>query len=320
LNFDISIILATFNRAQDLGKTLEGMAKIEKGDLTVEFVVVDNGSTDQTKLVVDLFSNRIPIKYIFEPRSGKNRALNTALEKCDLGKIVVFTDDDVDAPPDWLVSIHSVCERWPNHAVFGGRINIVFPFENVPNWASDPFLSSVGFSYHNYSNEECVYGDSLTPFGPNFWVRRKVFDQGRRFNEAIGPRPKNRMMGSETYFLCGLLKDNYEIVYSPRVAVGHRIQPETLKISAICSRGYRLGRGEAHILGLPGQTLLRHNHKLWRLYRNGSIIWYGIKLIASFIFSTKDQRPTNVVQKFRGLGYRIESVRLAKKLLLGERE
>src|SRR4030043_1747507 len=106
---DITVIIGTYNRAQELARTLEGMAKAEKRGLSVEFVVVDNGSTDSTKSVVDLFHGRIPINYIFEPRSGKNRALNTALENCTLGEIVVFTDDDVDVSPDWLVLISQGC-------------------------------------------------------------------------------------------------------------------------------------------------------------------------------------------------------------------
>ena len=117
---DITVIIATYNRAQELARTLEGMAKTEKRGLSTEFVVVDNGSTDDTKSVVDSFSERIPIRYFFEARSGKNRALNTALENCNLGEIVVFSDDDVDVSPDWIVSIRSVCDRWPNHSVSAG--------------------------------------------------------------------------------------------------------------------------------------------------------------------------------------------------------
>src|SRR4030043_788366 len=132
---DITVIIGTYNRAQELARTLEGMAKAEKRGLSVEFVVVDNGSIDETKSVADSFSERIPIHYIFEGRSGKNRPLNTALENCSLGEIVVFTDDDVDVSPDWLISIRQVTNRWSNHSVFGGGINVVFPNEKIPTGA-----------------------------------------------------------------------------------------------------------------------------------------------------------------------------------------
>jgi glycosyltransferase involved in cell wall biosynthesis len=311
---DISVIIPTYNRSQDLARTLEGMVRTEKGNLSVEFIVVDNGSTDQTKLVVDSFSDRIAIQYIFEARSGKNCALNSALEKCKLGKIVVFTDDDVDVSPDWLVSIRAVCDRWPNHAVFGGRIDVIFPIGDIPEWASDPHIRNIAFAYHNYSEKETLYGGNQTPVGPNYWVRKHVLDNGRRFDEAIGPRPMNRIMGSETSFLRVLLKDNYEIVYSPRVVVGHRIQPESLKISDICLRAYRFGRSGPHVNGLPQHTLLKHHPAAWRLYRCGAITWNISKVLFSTIFSSNGRRLANCTQGIASVGYQIESMRLAKKI------
>jgi glycosyltransferase involved in cell wall biosynthesis len=311
--YDISVLIATYNRSLDLKRTLEGMVKAQKGDLSIEFVVVDNGSTDQTKLIVDSFSDRMPIQYIFEPRSGKNRALNTALEKCRLGKIVVFTDDDVDVSPDWLVSIHSACERWPDHSVFGGRINVVFPVEQVPKWAFDADIREIAFAYHNYSDRECTYNDGSHPFGPNFWVRRKVFEDGRRFNEAVGPHPTNRIMGSETSFLFALLKDGYEIVYSPTVVVGHRIQPETLRSYEICKRFYRCGRAAPYLYGLPRQALLKSHPAAWRLYRCGAIMWNSFKVVLAASFSSKEARLVNCAPRIRKLGLQIESMRLAKQ-------
>lgn len=296
------------------------MARTENGGLAVEFIVVDNGSTDQTKSVVGSISDRIPVKYIFEPHAGKNRALNTALDKIKLGRIIVFTDDDVDVSPDWLVSIRSVCDRWPNHAVFGGRINVVFPVEKVPQWTCDPYLYALGFAHHNISDIECIYGTFVTPFGPNYWVRRDVFDNGRRFYEAVGPRPTNRIMGSETSFLISLQNDGYEIVYSPTVIVSHRVQPEMIRLSTLFRRAYRAGRGMVHIYGLPRLPLLKKSPAAWRLHRAGSIIFYTFKVFVSLVFSPTEHRPRNVVDNMRNLGYRIEAMRLADQALAKLRE
>ncbi|HEX8948608.1 MAG TPA: glycosyltransferase [Dissulfurispiraceae bacterium] len=309
MRYDISVVLATFNRAKDLHRTLEGMAKTRKGGMTVGFVVVDNGSTDRTRAVVQSFSGRMPIQYIYEARSGKNRALNTALEKAELADIVVFTDDDVDVPAGWLTAIRSVCNRWPDHSVFGGRIDVVFPNAEVPKWAFDPDISSFAFARHNYSRKECVYGKGETPFGPNLWVRRSIFDGNRRFNEAIGPRPGNRIMGSETSFLVGLLNEGYEIVYSPAVAVGHRIQPEALKWQTVCTRAYRLGRSVPYIHGLPQASLLGSYPALWRMYRYSAIAWNASRVLSSALFSRKEKRLVNCARSIRNIGYHRESMR-----------
>lgn len=308
---DISIILASYNRAEDLRRTLEGMTKLRKEGLAVEIIIVDNNSTDQTKSVVESFSGRLPLRYLFEVRSGKNRALNTALDNVRLGKIVVFTDDDVDVSPDWLVSIQSVCNRWPDCSVFGGRINVVFPVGKIPSWAFDPSISSLAFARHHYSDTECIYGDGQAPFGPNFWVRSEVFKDGRRYNEEIGPHPTNRIMGSETSFLLNLSRDGYKIVYSPAAVVGHRIQTQTLKSSAVFLRAYRLGRGVPHMHGLPQAALLNRHPAVWRLYRYGAIAWNALKVIASLAFSANEKRVANCTQRIRNLGYQVEAHHLA---------
>jgi glycosyltransferase involved in cell wall biosynthesis len=313
MSYDISVIITTYNRAKDLKNTLESMVKTEKEDLSIEFIVVDNGSTDQTKLIIDSFSNRLRIQYIFESQSGKNRAINTAIEKSKLGKIIVFTDDDVDVSPDWFVSIRLVCDRWPNHAVFGGRIKVVFPIEKVPKWAFDPHIKALGFGHHDYSEIECIYKHLETPFGSNYWVRREVFENGRRFDEAIGPGKKNRIMGSETSFLIALLQDNYEIVYSPNVIVSHRIQPETLRYSSIYRRAYRCGRGRIRIFGLPQHVLLKAHPVQWWVYRCGAIAWNTFKLLFSILFSPNEKRLVNCVPRITDFAYQIEAVRLARK-------
>jgi len=309
---DISIILPTYNRAELLRRTLEGMVKMEKGDLSVELIVVDNASTDQTKNVIESFSDRLKIRYLFEPRSGKSRALNCALEKGQLGDIVVFTDDDVDVSPDWIVSIASICNRWPNHSVFGGRINIIFPYENIPKWTSDPFIKTFGFSYQNYSTHECVYNDRDHPFGPNYWVRRSVFSGGRRFDESIGPHPTNRTLGDETKFLLELLNEGYELVYSPRVVVGHRIQPEALKFTYIYSRAYQLGRSFPHIRGLPHRTLLKNHYAMWYLHRSAVIIWNAFKVLCAIISISEEKRVCKGVRRIQWLGYHIEAMHMAR--------
>ncbi len=224
----------------------------------------------------------------------------------------MFTDDDVDVAPDCLVSIHSICNKWPNHSVFGGRINVVFPVQNVPRWASNSYVFGVGFAEHNYSKEECIYGHLQTPSRANFWVKKNLLDTCRRFNEEIGSIATSMILGEDALFLRGLLDDGYEIVYSPAVVVGHRIQKKILKPSAICLRAYRLGRGIPHIYGLPQSTLLKSHPAAWRLYRCGAIIWNSFKVLLSVIFSLNENRLANCARGIRNLGLHIESMGLAK--------
>ena len=162
----------------------------------------------------------------------------------------------------------------------------------------------------------------MAPFGSNLWVRREVFDNGRRFDERLGPRPTKRMMGGETSFLFALLKDGYEIVYSPTVIVGHRIQPEALRLNQIFRRAYRLGRGGAYQYPLVQHryhypllqhTLLKHHPAAWYLYRCGAITWNTFIVLFSAFFCLLGKHPGNCVLRIRDLGLQIEAIRWAKQ-------
>lgn len=242
----VSVIIATHNRAQVLRETLHAMRDLDRQELEVQWIVVDNNSRDESSEVIRFFSSEMPLDHLFESRPGKNCALNLALERCSLGDVLVFADDDVTPQKDWLKQIVANCDRWPMHAVFGGRIVVRWPIPNPPAWAAEPGIMDFGFSHHHLADEELVYPAHIRPYGPNMWLRRKVIDAGFRFDENIGPRPNNRIMGSETSFLLSLADAGYEAVYCPAAVVHHRIEASALSVESICRRAYRCGRGSAH--------------------------------------------------------------------------
>lgn len=242
----ISIVIATFNRAQALRETLEAMSGLDCDGLDVNWIVVDNNSTDDTNQVIDSFQDRVSLVHLFEPKPGKNCALNKALSEVALGEIVVLADDDVTPREDWLRQIVEASERWPEQSVFGGRIIVQWPVAEPPEWALQPGIMDFGFSHHHLAEEDILYPDRIRPYGPNMWVRRGVFDAGFRFDEQIGPRPNNRIMGSETSFLLTLADAGYEAVHCPGAVVHHRIEASALNVESIFRRAYRCGRGSAH--------------------------------------------------------------------------
>ena len=72
MRLNASVIIATANRAADLRDTLENLARIHRPG-TVELIVVDNGSTDDTRQVVDHAAAwyPFPVRYLFEQEEGK---------------------------------------------------------------------------------------------------------------------------------------------------------------------------------------------------------------------------------------------------------
>ena len=135
---DISVIVATYNRAGILKGTLESLAALRPQGVTHEIIVVDNNSSDNTREVVEEFAQRAPIRYLFEERQGKNHALNAAVEVAQ-GELLVFTDDDVFVPADWLDRYWAAAQAHTEADVFGGSVVARLP-ANAPQWAHHPWL------------------------------------------------------------------------------------------------------------------------------------------------------------------------------------
>src|ERR1700722_15182927 len=132
----ISVILCTYNRCQLLAKALESVtASVLPPAVEWEVLVVDNNSHDETRSVVQDFSDRHPgrIRYLVELRQGKSYALNTGIGEA-LGEVLAFMDDDVTVELTWLRNLTGALENreW---AGAGGRIVLQWP-PVVPSWLS----------------------------------------------------------------------------------------------------------------------------------------------------------------------------------------
>src|SRR5919204_6465754 len=96
---DATVLICTYNRANLLSGTLDSIAN-SLIDLTRPLrwnvIVVDNNSSDDTRVVVESRAEAypVPLLYLFEPRQGKSNALNTGLDATSAA-VIVFTDDDV---------------------------------------------------------------------------------------------------------------------------------------------------------------------------------------------------------------------------------
>lgn len=98
----ISILTATYNREKYLKKLYESI-KINiqaKTGLECEWIVVDDGSSDGTKNIIENFiiEKKVSIKYYYQENSGKMAAINKAVESAE-GDLIIDCDSD-DYFPD----------------------------------------------------------------------------------------------------------------------------------------------------------------------------------------------------------------------------
>jgi glycosyltransferase involved in cell wall biosynthesis len=314
---DLTVLMPTFNRAGVLRTTLEAMCCVRHGNLSVEFIVIDNGSTDDTPAVLEEFAGRLPLVQHREPKPGKSNALNSALRQVQLGATVVFTDDDVSPDTSWFESIVATCERWPGHCVFGGRIDPGWP-NGVPKpfWAADKQLQAIAFSAHHISDREVPYPDGSEPFGPNFWVRRSAL-AGLQFRTDLGPHPTRRTLGDESEFLRQLRGRGFAPIYSPSARVLHRIEPERTTQEALYRRAFQSGKGTVRVAGVPEAALLKKSRTAWQLRIASNVGVAAWQVLGAALEPDEKLRFTKLFGRIYTLSKNVEALRWAARDALG---
>lgn len=308
-DLDISVLIPTHNRADPLGETLEAMCALERDGVEVEFVVIDNNSSDHTKQVAESFSDRLPVRYLSEPRPGKNCALNKAIDCGGLGDILVFTDDDVTPRPDWLKQILACWRRNPEIAIGGGKTLIAWPGGKEPKWFPFARGECRGFS-QDLGDKEMLFPEGGYPYGTNFWMARRFFDEGLRCDESIGPSPIKRATGSESSLLLPLTRKGHKIIYCPDSVILHRLQPRLASAKGIQRRAYTLGRGRARLRGFVKAELHRRHRRLWQLRSLAAAGYAAGRLLAAYTSLKHGRRVGRSLEPITDIAFHLESLKM----------
>ncbi len=126
----ISVIIATKDRASYLARACASLEE-QIGAPSFELIVVDNGSSDDTKAVAQGQAARgtYPVQYVLEPQANRGKARNRGVAIAT-GYLVLFVDDDVQLPPGFLAA-HEAAHATSNLVVNG-------PIINVPSYDDRP--------------------------------------------------------------------------------------------------------------------------------------------------------------------------------------
>lgn len=248
---DASIIFATRDRCAQLRQTLDAYQDLDTDGISWELIVVDNCSQDETPDVLRGAAATLPLTPLLETAPGKSRALNKALPKLR-GELIVFTDDDALPDPNCLRALLDAAQRWPDEAIFGGRIDPFFP-QDTPAWISNPAFRFSVPAYARYAPAAQEGPVRLAPFGPCCAVRRSALGD-KRFSDHLGPQPGVYAMGCETDLLKRVAGSEYQYIYVPGARVRHVVRPDQITLEWLLARAHKLGRGQAY---MPGNKKMR---------------------------------------------------------------
>ena len=117
----LSVIIPVYNEKDTVGKIIE---KVMEVPVDKEIIVVDDGSTDSTKMVLReiIEKNKDVIKVIFkEKNEGKGAAIREGIKYVS-GDVVVIQDADLEYDPMDFLKMLKVMEEKNAKVVYGSRI------------------------------------------------------------------------------------------------------------------------------------------------------------------------------------------------------
>lgn len=250
---DISVIICTYNRAENLPDSIAHLERQrDMDDIDWEVVVVDNNSSDSTREVVTELAGKstIRVRYLFQPEQGASNARNLGIQETD-SPFLVFIDDDILVSERWLRPFHDTLVQ-EDCDVAGGRIHLHLQ-SPLPPWISEDMR---GFLGHQDFGAEPFRMDGATqyPFAGNMALRRDVFDRAGVFNAKLGKKGsgegrKALFKGAEKEFFDRVHAAGCSFCYQPQALVYHRILPFQLRKRYFLNVHYNAGQQKARFDG-----------------------------------------------------------------------
>lgn len=144
-----TIQLCTYNRAALLARVLDACSDQTIEEDAYEVVVVDDGSTDQTRDVIEAARRRATCRLavVHQSNAGLARARNAGIAR-SAGERIIFIDDDVLPLPNFVQAHLEAGERHPGAIVRGGAIavndldNLPPPIWNIKNYSGNYFWTT----------------------------------------------------------------------------------------------------------------------------------------------------------------------------------
>ena len=222
----VSIIIPTYNRAHYIGESVDSILAQTFKDY--EIIVVDDGSTDNTREVLKKYGDKV--QYVYQNNAGPPAAMNTGVRKARGEYYLILGDDDA-LMPDMVERQVEVLDKNPDVAFVCSGIHFVDADGEIYKTSRDGRARERSFKSLLFDNfvwhltalvrrsvsEEMGHFDEtlLTTHDHDLWIRMAI---KYRFEYTDLPLAKFRRHPGNYSKTLGLhLKDHLTILNKPVV-------------------------------------------------------------------------------------------------------
>jgi glycosyltransferase involved in cell wall biosynthesis len=118
----VSLIIPTHNKKERLKYTLDSLNNQNIKTTQMQIVIIDDGSTDGTKELINQFNFKYPVKYIEQENTGRSSARNAGIRNAEF-PVLLFCDDDMILPRAFARTHLSLQQECQKPTVIHGKIH-----------------------------------------------------------------------------------------------------------------------------------------------------------------------------------------------------
>jgi len=190
----LSVVMPAYNERDTIEEIIGRVLAVP---LRIELIVVDDGSTDGTRDILQRLATEKPFQLILQPKNGgKGAALQRGFQDVS-GDLVVIQDADLEYSPEELPDLIALICQGRADVVYGSRFlgrHRVFLFTHYAGNRLLTFLTNVLYNTMLTDMETC-YKVMRTPVLRSFQIRSngfgiepeitaKIFKRGYRVYEV----------------------------------------------------------------------------------------------------------------------------------------
>ncbi len=246
----LTIVIPTKNRADLLTKALGSIEKQPTDQAIFEVIIIDNGSTDETRDAVKAYKGKIKnLRYFYDARPGLHVGRNRGLLE-SRGELVGYLDDDVILFPNWINAVLTAFED--NELMYVG--GSVIPYDMsvlTPEFRVKYEMQKGRYKY--IPSLSCFWEPGLTEndirvheaenfFGGNCVYRKSVLQACGGFHPDGMPNHLLMYRGDgESYVREYILEHKMKAMYCAQASIYHLIDADRVTDSYIKYMYFRSG-------------------------------------------------------------------------------
>lgn len=220
----LSIIIITWNGKEKLRQCLKSIASLKKRP-DVEFILIDNGSTDGTQAMIESEFPYVKYRHLNTNR-GVSYARNRGLERAR-GRFMMILDNDTIASSQAIEGMEYFMEKHPEYGLCGCRLTDPdgTPQDNCKKYPG--ITEKVKNILHRHSSRYSYPNLMNNVFEPEYLIGACQFFRREAYLEA-GPLDENIFYGPEDADFClRIRKKGWKICYLPQFSIIHLCQRST---------------------------------------------------------------------------------------------